>query len=195
MGGAIGEVSSWHLICKDWGAVLSRHNVKGFHSSDYNTRHGEYEDWDDEHRHRFIDDLFDIMGNRDVRGMAYVMEKRDYEEAVKVYSNIQMSPYKFLAYACAVQTGRLTKIEKNMSPIEVVFEAGQPFYSHAMGELLNDLGLELTQEEVGISAITVQRKSGVIPFQVADLIIYGYSRPIYALSTKSQASQDIRREN
>lgn len=172
VGGAVGEISSWQSISGDWKGVLSRYDLEAFHSSEYNTGHGEFTGWEDKRRHGLINDLLVVIESHNLRAIAYVMDKRDYELVAKTFPRKQLSPYQFLSYACAIQTGRLTKVDDNIEPIEIVFEAGQKFYTYAMNELIIRLGSESNKEITGISAITVQSKKGIVPFQVADLIVY-----------------------
>jgi len=172
VGGAIGEIQNWLNISKWWKFVLDEFNVKAFHASEYNTKEGEFSGWSDEKRRSFLNQLLQVIDEGNINAIAVIMEKNDYERALKKYPSLKINEYQFLCYACCTKISSFYRSDEDIPPIEVVFEHGQPFGSSKITDLANELNTKWIQEMYGIAAITRMRKSGVIPFQVADLIIY-----------------------
>lgn len=168
----MGNVSAWWSLSAQWECVLSKHGVKSFHSADFNARRGVFANLPEDKRPEFIDSLLQIIEGQRLLARAVIIEKSDYQAAILKYPSLRLDAYQFCCYYCAASIGDFFRKRRHVSPVEVFFEAGQRFHNEKIDSVISILENPAYVRTTGVASITVAKKQEVVPFQVADLIVY-----------------------
>jgi len=174
VGGTVAKVSSWISFDAHWSAVLSRYGIAAFHAKDYNTKHGEFTEdrLPDTERPLFMNKLFSVIRAEKLFGFGSILETEDFARAKSRFPAVSLSPYEFLCLHCLSTISQLLATRKGLTSIEVYFESGQPKSSNIIKDARRFTDDPQFRKEYHISVIDWMRKSGVRPFELADLIIY-----------------------
>lgn len=173
VGGGIANKSSWDSIDRQWRSVLRKYSVPAFHSSDFNTFHGAFSTWNESTRKEFTERLLNVLWReRSLRQIGVSVRNADFDDIIKEFPKLPMSAYGFCCDRCICEIHQYAIKRKHVPPIGIIFEAGQKQGSPMISTMQRELIHTELQERFKIKEISYVEKSGVIPLEIADFLVY-----------------------
>jgi len=172
LGGAVGRRSSWLAITGQWSDALRAFGVTHFHSTDLANFYGEYENWNEINRQRFINRLLKILSNEPLIPLFAAVKNDTFDSVCQEFPDFPITPYQFCCEWGMRSVMLLAKQKKRIAPVAVTFESGQQAKSpYMIGFQPAHLSVS-RQRSLGIGRVNFADKIETIPLQVADLVAY-----------------------
>lgn len=182
IGGAMTSPKRWGDLRVRWKTALQRHGVQVFHMTDFETRHGEFEGWDEARRRELLTELFDAIADCPLTIIGAVVVVEDFNQLDADVRKGMMDPWYLCYHWCfheAITSG-LVFVDPKKEGIEIedlriracFFELQRQY---TWGPVLFQMAREAAKEWAGAyksGIIGFGGKHSTVHFQVADLIAY-----------------------
>jgi hypothetical protein len=173
VGGIIAEQSSWDAIMDSW---LGAHECEGaqqFHANMLQNKKGEYKDWSDEKRDRFVGKLLASITDNSASVFGLGIVRSDFEH---IREQIRGCKIGINGFALMAGIGMLVlacdSLDMDNDRVGIVVESGERGDGKVRDYLGSELRLPDLQQYYRLSAITCASKSVFRQLELADLVAY-----------------------
>lgn len=132
MGGYVSTGELWNEFQLEWEAMLSKHRIKEFHTTDLMAFQGEFkrsDGWDESRQAALLDDARSIIKSRTIFGLVAAVIIADCEMFFPLQDEKKRrrkfaKEYELCAYGCMVGIGRWAAEHGDDRLMEYIFERG-----------------------------------------------------------------------
>lgn len=186
--GLVATDNQWEELKREWREVLDEAGITFFHMAKFESRYGEYKDWDSEKRIRIQTKILGIIKRRVNAGMAVAVSIPDYEEAITgLYKDFWGNPYALCSRLCLNAIDEWADKYNRNSPIPLIFEDGAAHKSEFARSF--DVALKSDEPEKvnRLCSLKFDDKRRTIPLQAADVWVYEiYKRACHRINDKER---------
>ncbi len=170
--GGLARETSWSSISIQWELLLKKYEITACHANELNNFQGQFKGWDIEKRESFISKIINLIVKESVTWIGAVIKRPLFDKVKVDYPDIPLTPYSLCVDWSIISISAMSMHRKNMQPIAVLLEDGQKNNSPAFKHTCLLASNEQFRKNYKIKQISFLKKSGVIPFQVADFLAY-----------------------
>jgi hypothetical protein len=183
VGGALAGENTWNRLEQAWRAILKTHKIPCYHAADFEKGVEPFSHLDDFQKNGIRINLARAITSKRILFVAVELVVNDFNEAKSEYPDLKISPFAVCVDQWLANLSVLVRGKSHIRKIAVYREAGERYGS----ELLKVWEKVFRRPELlkkwKISSFVTMPKDGIIPFQVADFVIYELYR--HRLNTTS----------
>jgi len=169
----IGTANQWNSFEKKWWKRLRRENVDHFHMNKFENRYPPFQEWDNDRRLSFIQDLLAFINNADILGETHAIVLQDWKTLIEPKFNDpferKRATYIFLMQTVIWKIAHRVTLKPNET-IACVFEEDR-FVEEAIGQHFTNLKTDAFLSKC-LGTKTFGEKVKFAPLQAADLLAY-----------------------
>ena len=186
VGGFIARPSEWLGFNHRWKEVLDKYGIEVHHQNKWSNgaRPFNWNEWPDERRHAYINELIDVIVDREVITIGAAIPISRFDGWFPNHREF-MSPFAYAAECLYANAARVIKQRVPDARIAYIFENGPHV---GVQRLFNEhLKKPAVREKFGLISFTAADKHDYVQLQAADLIAY----EIYKLYEKGDDPESI----
>ena len=183
-GGFIARPGEWLGFNHRWKKILNKYGVELHHQNKWSNRAKPFDDpevWPDERRHAYINELIDVIVDRDAVTVGAAVPISRFNTQFPGH-NRYISPF---GYAADCLFGNAAKVIKEHVPdarIAYVFESGTSRLGEVQQAFNEYLKKPAIKEEFGLISFATADKRDLMQLQAADIMAY----EVYKLFEKGE---------
>jgi hypothetical protein len=176
VGGYVATTQQWEAFERDWKQFLADEKISMFHMTEYECRHGEFKDWNNDRRRAAIQRAHALIKIRTNCGISTAVILPDYASVLAECPDVKdkmPSPFALCVNGCLLEVSNwIVKFNRQGQRVAYVLESGDS----GMGEIIKVFD-DITKDErlksgCGFESIAVENKRVVLPLQAADINAY-----------------------
>jgi hypothetical protein len=177
LGVYISTNEQWREFEREWREVLDDAGITFFHMAKYESRHGEYKDWDNEKRVRVIKRLLGIIKRRVRIGIVSCLIYSAYDELIKsdpARLAFFGTPYAFNVHMCmksiSIWAERFSL--SHFEPVAFVFENGAGYNGEIRRLFDRYVRVRHIKTNYRLDTLMFADKREIVQLQAADILAY-----------------------
>jgi len=172
VGGAVAGQRAWLKLETVWRAIFKSYRMPYFHASDFNAGRKPFDHLDSATRATILNQLVGAM-NKHIRSyIAVGVYASDLKEVSETFPDTKRSPYEFCLEECLMGASVWAREHEDIQKIAVYCEAGQSHNSEGVAVWNDVCKSEALRKRWKLHELAFVPKEGIIPLQVADLLVY-----------------------
>ncbi len=169
--GFISNRSKWQTFSDDWKNALDSWKIPYFHMSDYETRHGFFESWDDQQREERLNHLLGLIKKHTFLSVAYIIRTKQFNEILSdAAKKLCGNAYGLAAIACWFNLRQLVK--KVNGYIDYTMEKVSAGSSILAWIYREQVKYPEWVEDTRLLSLSFEDKKVILPLQAADILAY-----------------------
>lgn len=168
--GCMMEKDAWLSLEEGWGAILRQFDIERFRASDCEAAQGPFKGWSRDKRNEIFRRFAKEMCKQDFVISRVGINKQLFESTSAHFPNVTVSLYEFCVMWSINILGILPIIIGKKGTIELFFESGQDVRFHVRNWIE---GMK-NRKDYALTTVEFYSKKDLIPYQVADLIVWEY---------------------
>ncbi len=171
--GFLAKVEQWKHFCSDWRTILDQHGVSVGHMKEFAHRKGDFKDWPESQRRRYIEQCAGILKVRVLTGHVTAVSLKDYEKIAQENGLHQSAFF----YAVVHTMAQLNGWRARYAPDEMIahiFERGDGHEDELFRADKEINAKPWLRAKTGSYSITLMSKhdDGAEPLQASDMLAY-----------------------
>lgn len=182
--GYIATNEQWSEFEREWKEVMQNAGIPFFHMSKFESRQGEYKNWNSDKRIRIQERLIGIIKRRVRIGFASAIRLSDYSEVMDGRDRILYgSPYAFCLISCMKLVAAWADKYEHQEPIVYVFESGAGCDGEIGAIFSRSFSKESVRSRYRVGDLAFGDKRGIVQLQAADILAYEIYKRVGHLMT------------